>query len=314
MPTASERVGRLLAMVPFIVNHPGVRMEELARVFGANEAQIRRDLELLFMVGTPPYGPGDLVEVDIEEDQVWVGMADHLERPQRLSRPEAVSLYVRAKTLAGTPGLPDSAALSSALAKIEDAFGEDALGELKGHVESAEQSSSLELLEVMRSACESSERLDIDYFSFYADELTSRRIDPEKVFWSIGYWYVVAWDEAAGGERIFRLDRVRSVERTGERFEPRGLQGAGRPLYSPSPEDISVRLQLSPGAYWVAEYYECSDVSEVEGHLLVTLSVRSPQWLAKLALRLGSLVEILEPVRLREQVRELASETLSLYD
>jgi len=172
----------------------------------------------------------------------------------------------------------------------------------------------MELLEVMRSACEASERLDIDYFSFYADELTSRRVDPEKVFWSTGFWYVAAWDESAGGERIFRLDRVRSVARTEEHFEPRGLQGAGRPLYSPSPEDIPVRLRLSPGAYWIAEYYECSDVSEAEDHLLVTLSVRSLQWLAKLALRLGGLVEILEPAQLRDQARELASETLSLYD
>lgn len=303
----------MLALVPYIVNHPGVPLSELAKVFGAGETEIRRDLSLLFMTGIPPYGPGDLVEVDIEEDRVWVGMADHLERPQRLTRPEAISLYVRGKTLEGTPGLPGSAALTSALAKIEEAFGEESLGELKGHVEAAEQPPSSEMLETIRSACEAHERLDIDYFSFYADEFASRRIDPEKVFWAIGYWYVVAWDDAASGERIFRLDRVRSVATTGEVFESRGLEGAGRPLYSPSARDISVRLRLSPGAFWVAEYYECSEILEADDHLDATLSARSLQWLAKLCLSLGGMVEILEPDELKDEVRRSAQETLSQY-
>lgn len=313
MATASDRVARMLAMVPYCVNHPGVALSELSQVFGAGEAEIRRDLDLLFMTGIPPYGPGDLVEVDIEDGAVWVGMADHLQRPQRLTRPEAVSLYVRARTLAATPGMPGSEALSSALAKIEEAFGEDALGELKGHVEGAEQPPSGELLDVIRSACRGSERLDIRYFSFYADELTSRRIDPEKVFWALGYWYVVAWDDSAGGERIFRLDRIGKVRRTGEPFEPRGLKGAGRALYSPSAQDVRVRLRLSPGAFWVSEYYGCSEVTDTDGDLLVTLSTRSLQWLAKLALQLGGLVQILEPEELRGEVRDLATETLTRY-
>lgn len=303
----------MLAMVPYCVNHPGVALDELSRVFGASEVEIRRDLDLLFMTGIPPYGPGDLVEVDIEDGMVWVGMADHLQRPQRLTRPEAVSLYVRAGTLAATPGMPGSEALSSALAKIEEAFGDDDLGELKGHVESAEQEPAGELLEVIRTACRASERLDIEYFSFYADELTSRRIDPEKVFWALGHWYVVAWDDGAGGERIFRLDRMREVRRTGATFESRGLEGAGRSLYSPSDQDVEVRLRLSPGAFWVSEYYECSDVSQTDGDLLVALSTRSLQWLAKLALRLGGLVEILEPRELSGEVRRLATATLALY-
>src|SRR5207247_1643030 len=114
-----------------------------------------------------------------------------------------------------------------------------------------------------------------------------RRIDPEEVFSAIGNWYAVAWDHAADGERMFRADRVKELRETGERFEPRGLAGAGRPLYSRSKEDIAVRLLLRPGARWVAEYYEVERISERGDDLEVTLPTRQLAWVAKLLLRLG---------------------------
>ena len=73
---------------------------------------------MLFLAGLPPYGPGDLIDVDIDEDGgVWISMADHFARPLRLTRQEALAVYVRATELAATPGMPGAPALTSALAE-----------------------------------------------------------------------------------------------------------------------------------------------------------------------------------------------------
>jgi predicted DNA-binding transcriptional regulator YafY len=313
LPTAKERVRLMLSLVPYVVNHPGVEVAELSRLFEVSDRELLRDLELLYMTGTPPYGPGDLIDVDVEDGRVWIRLADHLRRPQTLTLPEAISLYLRGRALEGTPGFPDAPALHSALAKIEGALGEDTLRELASRVEWMESPEAGALLDAVRRAADVHERLAIVYFAHSTDEVTSRRIDPERVFAALGHWYVVAWDEAAGGERMFRVDRIREATPTGEHFEPRGLQGGDRPLYTRSDADIVVRLRLASGVRWLTEYYESTVVEEREDGVEVLLPTRSLAWLTKLLVGLGSEVTILDPPELRAEVTSLATRILEAY-
>ena len=168
-------------------------------------------------------------------------------------------------------------------------------------------------LERLRQSAADHERVEIEYYAASRDETSSRRIDPEEVFSAIGNWYVVAWDEGADDERMFRVDRVKEVRTTGERFEPRGLSGAGRPLYTRSPTDVPVRLLLRPAARWVAEYYDVEGVVERDDGLEVTLPTKQLAWVVKLLLRLGGEARVLDPSELREAVRDAAAEALARY-
>jgi proteasome accessory factor C len=311
---ASERLRRLLLVVPYLVKHPGTSTEELTRLFSVTKKDLLQDLNLLFVSGLPPYGPGDLIEVDIDDDgRVWIDMADYFARPLRLTRSEALDLYLRGKELLGAPGLPEAAALASALEKLERGLGPETLGEVAGRVEATDAGQPAETLERLRRAAAERERLEIEYYSASRAETSTRRIDAEEVFTGLGNWYVVAWDHTAEDERMFRADRIKAIRETGERFEPRGLAGAGRPLYSRSREDVPVRLLLRPGARWVAEYYEVADAVERDGDLEVTLPTKQLAWVAKLLLRLGGEAAVLHPPELREEVREAAERTLARY-
>ena len=308
-----ERLRRLLAIVPYVVRNPGARIDEVSRLFGVPESALTEDLNLLFLTGLPPYTPADLIEVEIEGGRVWIRMAEHFARPVRLTRPEAQALFLRGSELLGAPGLPEAEALRSALDKLARTLGPDALGDLQVEVGEA-PAEEVGHLETVRQAAARREGLEIDYFSASRDEVTTRRIDPEQVFSAIGNWYLVAWDHRSDAERLFRVDRIRAARPTGETFEPRGLLGQGRELYTPSGEDIRVRLRVGPGARWIAEYYAVEEASEAEGGFLeVTLPTRDLAWMAKLVLRLGGQAEILEPEELRDLVRRTAGETLTRY-
>jgi proteasome accessory factor C len=311
---ASDRLRRLLVVVPYLVGHPGTEISEITGRFGIKERELLEDLNLLFVSGLPPYGPGDLIDVQVEEGRVWVGMADYFSRPVRLSRAEALALYLKGKALLGAPGLEEAPALASALEKIERGMGPEVLERLAGRVEVGFAGRIAEALSTVRRAVEARERLEIEYYSATRDELTKRRIDPEHLFSAIGNWYVVAWDHLAGAERLFRADRIRSAEPTGETFEPRGLPGPGRPLYTRSEHDIPVRLLLGPPARWVAEYYETERVKAADaGAIEVTLPTKDLAWVAKLILRLGGEAKVLEPPELADMVTEAARRTLDLY-
>ena len=304
----------MLVIVPYLVQHPGTSLASAAEIFDVPREQLRRDLDLLFMSGLPPYGPGDLIDVDIDEDGgVWISMADHFARPLRLTRPEALAVYLRATELLATPGIPDAPALASALAKLRDALGPDTLGDAAG-IEGAVTGSAPAHLDALRAAAADLRRIRIDYTAASTGERSVREVEPEAVFASAGHWYVVAWDVAADGERLFRADRVSAVEESGDRFAPRGLEGAGRQLYTAGDQDLAVRLLLRPAARWVAEYYVTDDVvTRPDGTVEATLPARQTGWIAKLLLRLGPDADVLDPPELRAEISQIAAAALDRY-
>jgi proteasome accessory factor C len=314
VPKASERLRRLLVVVPYLVRHPGTQLSEVTRLFGVPKDALVEDLRLLFMSGLPPYGPGDLIDVEFEGDRVTVGMADYFGRPLRLSRNEALALYLRGTALLAMPDVPEAPALSSALEKLAERLGPEALGDLPDRIQAATGGRSAETLDAVRTAAARHERVRIEYYAASSAETTEREIDPEEIFHAIGNWYVVAWDHRSDDERLFRADRIKHVEPTGETFEPRGLAGAGRPLYSPGGAEQEVHLLLRPDARWVAEYYETIEETEREdGSLEVVMPAGRLEWAERLVLRLSGAAEVLGPEGLKDRVQELARRTREPY-
>jgi proteasome accessory factor C len=313
-PKTADRLGRMLVIVPYLVQHPGASLDQVATLYGVQPAQLRRDLDLLFMSGLPPYGPGDLIDVEVDEDDhIWITMADHFSRPLRLSRQEALAITLRSAELLATPGLPEAPALASAVRKLRDALGPDTAGS-DDAIATAEAGRPAEHLEVLRRAAREHERLTIDYFAGSTGEWTTRDVEPEEVFSAMGNWYVAAWDVGADDERLFRADRIRSVAPTGRRFAPRGLEGAGRALYTPTGDEVAVRILLRPGARWIAEYYVTEHATEHDdGSMDVTLPAARLGWVAGLLLRLGPDAEVLSPPEAVAAVADLARATLASY-
>src|SRR5262249_29475628 len=86
-----------------------------------------------------------------------------------------------------------------------------------------------------------------------------------------------------------RIDRVRAVRPTGDRFEPRddGTE-AGDSVYRPRPDDPRVTLRLAPSATWVVESYPHEHAERLpDGSWKVVLAVSEAAWLERLLLSLG---------------------------
>src|SRR3989454_76132 len=101
-------------------------------------------------------------------------MADYFSRPVRLTRSEALALYLKGKALLGAPGLEEAPALSTALAKIERGLGEDTLAGLADRVEVDPGGTAARALAAVRAATERRERVEIEY---YETERTVQRAD-----------------------------------------------------------------------------------------------------------------------------------------
>ena len=120
--TATDRLARMLALVPWISRRPGVAIGELATEFGVSTEQIGADLDLLMVCGLPGYYPDDLIDVVLDDDGGTVSIAFDagIEQPVRLTADEAFALTVALRALAELPGLVDAQAVHSALSKLRD--------------------------------------------------------------------------------------------------------------------------------------------------------------------------------------------------
>jgi proteasome accessory factor C len=169
-------------------------------------------------------------------------------------------------------------------------------------------------LEPLRSAAETAERVEIDYYTFGRDELTTRRIDPRVVFAAAGQWYVDAYCHRAEDDRLFRVDRVRGVRPTGEHFTASNGGATSGILFNPRPSDRRVTLVLNASAAWVPESYPMESVEELpDGRLKIVLVASERAWLERLLLRLGPAAEVLEPAEVRVEAAEAARRLLLRY-
>jgi proteasome accessory factor C len=315
-PDAAVRLRRLLTIIPWIVDHQGSSLDDLAARFGIRVSELERDLELIPFCGLPPYTPDRLIDCEIVDGRVFLRFAEYFARPLRLTPGEGFALLAAGQALLAVPGGDPSGSLAAALGKLAGVLG-------------AGDGMAIEIgparyLGPLRSAAEAAERVEIDYYTFGRDELTTRTIDPRAVFAAAGQWYVDAWCHKAGDDRLFRVDRVRGVRPTGEKFDradgepaglsPRGSGAAAGEIFHPRPSDRRVTLLLRPDAAWVPESYPVESVEEMpDGRLKVVLVASERAWLERLLLRLGPAAEVLDPAEVRVEAAEAARRLIVRY-
>lgn len=323
--TASDRLTRMLALVPYVSRRPGVRVEELAAEFGVSARQIGSDLDLLMVCGLPGYYPDDLIDVVLDDDGGTVSIAFDagIERPVRLTGDEAIALTVALRALADLPGLVDDDAVRSALAKLEQHTGREALAAEATPMVQVSAADPAPALGVVRDALRHGRRLWMRYYTASRDEMTERTVDPLRVLVTDGHSYLEAYCHLVGAIRHFRVDRIEDARvLVDEPAQPTLWADSDVPdkVFHPGPRSASVTLRLTHAARWVPEYYPVDAVEELgdddgtpTGALRVRLQVTGEAWLTRLVLSLGGDAVVEAPDELAALVDERAAAALALY-
>lgn len=322
-PRTLQRLERILVMVPWLLEHPAVTVDEVTRRFGMSRRELAEDLDVLGYCGLPGYGGGDLIEASIVGDRVSVRMADFFRRPLRLSLDQALTLLLAARALAGVEGLPESRPLRSAAAKLEATLTAGSGPERGARAPRSEGSARLaidlrapgdEHLGELRSAITGGRVVHLVYRSGSKAEITERDVEPWALAGAHGAWYLQGWCRSAGGPRDFRLDRIRELHVTGEPADPHRPRPSPPPAYRPGPDDLPVVLELGPPAWWVIEWAVVDRVEEpAPGVRRVTLRTPAREWALRLVLSLGRHARVVAPDALVAEVRQRAREALERY-
>lgn len=328
-PGARDQVARLLTLVPFLHHRDQVRLADAADLLGTSPAQVLGDLKVLFMCGLPGGLPDDLIDVDldaIESEEggpvsdgiIRIQNADYLARPLRLSPTEASAVMVALRALRDASTRDTQAIIDAVLAKLEAAATSAAASRRIAVDARSGEVALLALSDTLQRAADERRQVRLTYHVPARDELSDRVVDPYGVVPHGRFHYLDAWCHAAGGERLFRLDRITEAtvldtaivtESRPPREVDEGLLGGAAP-----PGTTLATLELQPQADWVPEYYPVQEVRARGGGVLeVDLPVADPRWLTRLLLRLAPHATVLAPSEFTETFRAAARDALDLY-
>jgi len=314
--TTGERLTRLLALIAYLGDNPGVPVADVAAHFRVSPQQIVADVNLLWVTGTPGYLPDDLIDFAADEyDRQVLTLTNPrgMDRPLRLAAHEALALLVALKPLEAlsAEGGIDDDVLRSASAKLTAAAGEAARAAEAVDVHVSDATAALA---PARRAMAEGRGLHLRYVSA-ADVVTERDVDPLELVWDGSQWYLRAWCHRVDGLRHFRLDRVLAAEvlDTPAAHTPESTGRTTEPDLAE--DDLLAELELAPRARWLAERVPVVDQEDLpDGGLRVRLRVADPAWLTNVVLGLGPEVRAVAPPELAAAVAARAADALAAYD
>lgn len=313
MSQLSTRLVRLLNMVPYFQANPGISAVEAAADLGVSTKQLMTDLNQLWMCGLPGYSPGDLIDLSFSEESIEVIFSAGMDRPLRLTSPEATAVLVALRSLQEVPGMVDPQAARSAIAKIESAAGQPQGGAMPD--DASEESPAAA---AVREAVWLHRAVAIDYYSASHDTSSHRVVDPIRILFVGDQSYLEAWCRVAEGVRLFRFDRIDSAQVLDEPSAPPPLAveaGPDTSLFDADPSLPSATLHIAPTASWMFDYFPMRMVRELpDGSCEAEMTYASEEWMARLVLGFGAAVKVLAPSSLAAQVQSAATAALQAYE
>ncbi len=306
--TALTRTARALDLVPFVIEHPGISVEDLAREFSVSSKQMLADLSMIFMCGLPGYSTLELIDLSYEDGYVSIIDPQVLTKPRSLSKSEIVSLMLSLESLASLRDAQDPLfiAIRGLQQKLQATIALP-LTEIPVVIRSEARSSHLPMIE---NAIKSGSGLRITYISASSDQKSERVILPESIFSENGFIYLRAWCYLTQSSRTFRLDRIRQA--TPISIGEMQKSEVATPI---SQDNFVARLHINKSARHFFEQNAalCTLESDDDSGLTFSVQLRDSEWLIRSLLGYGAQIQVLGPQELRETLARRALTALALY-
>ena len=287
-----------------------VRAAELAEHFGITERTVYRDIAALGEAGVPISGEAGVGYSLLKGYQL---------PPVMFTAEEAVSLFVGGELVKQFTDASLQAPMMSALDKLRAVLPRDR----QDHVERLVARTVVYGQSSRRTAPEAVAQrwllpvqqgvvlrrvLRIAYQGRDREEETTRDVEPLGVVFYGGAWYLVAWCRLRVDYRHFRIDRIKRLELSPEKFEPREDFS-----FKEHMEQSSAREQTLPVRVWFhrtaqerarrESFATLIEEKSHDGGAEFSLYAWSLEWMARWLLSFGDKAEAIQPPKLRALVR-----------
>jgi predicted DNA-binding transcriptional regulator YafY len=305
-----NRIDRLFGITTRLQARGHLRAGDLANIFEVSTRTIYRDMAALSESGVPIVSlPG----------RGYSLVDGYFLAPLILSTREATALLLGARLLAGQASAETARAAEEAVTKLLAVISEDSRRELRELDDILDVAPSPKLrvrldlgdlqVRALWQAILERRVTTLRYFGRNRGQQTVRQIEPLRLGYVNGAWYLTAYCRVRQEERAFRLDRIESLQVEAARFPPRpAVPRPERPAI-----DVLVRFR-GDMSRWVRERQHWSFVAEegTSDEVLARYRLRDLDEIAPWLLGWGTAAEVIAPPELRDRLRREAQSLIEM--
>lgn len=314
-----NRIDRLTAILIQLQTKRVVKAEEIASRFEISLRTVYRDVRALMEAGVP---------VGSEAGKGYFIVDGYHLPPVMFTRNEASALVLAGKMVEKMTDKSVRQEFESALSKIQAVMQDtekEHLEALQSHIEVWQplrnaQGFPDDYLTTIQKAAVEKDILKLQYFSSYSNELNHREVEPIGLYYYGDAWHLIAWCRLRNSYRDFRIDRIKELMLSNEKFDARNLftlkeyistvLRANREMHS-----VSILFERNAARFIGKTRYNYGFVSEEDlgEKIRMTFLTCYIKGLCHWLLMFGNRVEIESPDLVKQQVAELVEELAEHY-
>ncbi|MFW6287521.1 MAG: helix-turn-helix transcriptional regulator [bacterium] len=320
--TSRGRLYRILEMINLLSNkHQKWKTKDLANHFSVTSRTIYRDFEIM-----------DEMRIPIYKDELYHTysiLEDFYFKPPDMTKEEALALLLVGHAFQEEM-FPYQEELNSAISKIINSLPEsikkvlDDLGNkiIYQHGAVVDVKEYKSIIQSIEKAIGNKYSILIDYYSLSRNVKNERKIDPYQVFHLNGAFYLIAYCHLRCEILMFRIDRIRNISTTTDRYEEDKSFDIDEYLknsWGVERSNVAKRVVLvftGKSARLVKEkkWHDSQEIINLSGDKIrFEVTTSSMEEMKSWVLSFGSGVEVIRPVELRENVEEEIDKLLKIY-
>lgn len=318
-----DQLGRQWSIIQTIVaSKIGKTVAELADELNCNPRTVYRDLEALQIAGVPIYTER------IDGKNLWsiIDIYRH-HIPIPFSLPELMALYFNRDLVKALQGTLFHDSLDSLFRKIKSTLPPESEKFLRNiqqvlsvtQKQYKEYGKYKEIINRVNEAALKKRSIRIMYYTMSRKEETKRKVDPYKIWYFNGSFYLVGWCHLRNDIRTFALERIKMLTiikdkfNVPEDFSIEDLMSGSFGVIKGKPVKVRIHFDKDITDYIEEKIWHESQkiITQKDGSVVFEAEVAVNEELINWILSWGSKAEALEPKSL---INKLHEETLKMFE
>ena len=313
--TALARTSRALDLVPYLLEHPGISLSDLAQAFDTTTSQLVSDLNLLFVCGLPGYSPLELIDLSFDDGFVSVIDPQVLDQPRTFTQGEVVALKLALSALAQSAGLSEDMRTHVLTLNHQlSARLPSQATSLSSHLAITPENLTSDISEriaTINSTLRSGHGLSFNYLSATQERPTQRSAIPQSLTKQGEWYYLQAYLPTIGENRTFRLDRMSELQVLAQSIlSPKSPSSEGSPKTTTS---VTIRVGADGLSFLEENSTVISKRTEGVDGVEISMEIFDREWLIREMLGYLGSCQVLAPTDLAQEIASRASDLLAKY-
>jgi proteasome accessory factor C len=307
--TAVDLLCRLLELMALAARPEGIGLSEAEERLERSSENLLDDLQLIVTrEDYHPAGWADDIRIEIERNRVRVASSEKFDRPPALTTREMLALSLALRAAATRRPEGEREELLDLAARLDAGIAAGSASDLFPRLSLEDGGDPDGFRRLFDWAIAARNTCRIRYLSSNDPDPSERDVDPYRIAYGNGVWYLIGRCGRSREVRVFRLDRVIEAEVHETKFDPpedldyEAYLDGGRVFLATETVPVTVRYSSSVSD-WVREKGPVREGTD--GAVFVDFHVADPGWVVRHVLLHAPEAVVVEPPAVRREVEQV---------